>query len=54
MLSIFGYKVDKEKNLAMRFGHSGVITTKDSPIAMVIATNEELVIAQDCAELVVK
>jgi len=54
MLSIFGYKVDKKKNLAARFGQSGVITTKDSPIAMVIATNEEWVIAQDCAVLVVK
>lgn len=54
MLSIFGYKVDKAKNCATRFGKSGVITTKDSPIAMVIATNEEWIIAQDCAELVVK
>ena len=52
MLSTFGYKVDEEKNLAARFGGSGVITAEDSPLAMVITTNEEWVIAQDAAELV--
>jgi acetate kinase len=52
MLSIFGYEVDEAKNLHARFGKSGVITTDNSPLAMVITTNEEWVIAQDSAELV--
>ena len=54
MLSIFGYEVDEKKNLAARFGGSGVITTDNSPLAMVITTNEEWVIAQDSAALVSK
>ncbi|KGQ25260.1 acetate kinase [Gallibacterium anatis] len=53
-LKTFGYNVDKERNLAARFGHEGVITTEDSPVAIVIPTNEELVIAQDTARLCVK
>ncbi len=50
-LEVFGYKLDKERNLATRFGHEGIITADNSPIAMVIPTNEELVIAQDTAAL---
>ena len=50
-LKLFGYKLDNEKNLAARFGNEGVITTDNTPIAMVIPTNEELVIAQDTARL---
>src|SRR5699024_6372597 len=53
-LKTFGYNVDKERNLAARFGNEGVITAEDSPIAIVIPTNEELVIAQDTARLCVK
>ncbi|RBW46519.1 acetate kinase [Psychromonas sp. B3M02] len=52
LLTIFGYKVDAEKNKIALFGTQGVITTEDSPIAMVIPTNEEWVIAQDSAALV--
>jgi len=52
LLSIFGYKVDVEKNKIALFGTQGVITAEGSPIAMVIPTNEEWVIAQDAAELV--
>ncbi|AGH38396.1 Acetate kinase [Bibersteinia trehalosi USDA-ARS-USMARC-188] len=52
-LKLFGIKVDEERNLAARFGKEGVITTDDSAIkAIVIPTNEELVIAQDTARLV--
>lgn len=52
-LSIFGIKVDEERNLAARFGAEGTITTDDSQIkAMVISTNEELVIAQDAISLI--
>ncbi len=50
-LKLFGYQLDTEKNLAARFGNEGVITTDNTPIAMVIPTNEELVIAQDTARL---
>ncbi|HDZ9196427.1 acetate kinase [Vibrio cholerae] len=51
-LSIFGITVDSTANLKARFGGEGVITTADSRIpAMVIATNEELVIAEDTARL---
>ena len=51
-LTMFGYQVDAEKNKAATLGAAGVITTDNSPIAMVIPTNEEWVIAQDSAELV--
>lgn len=50
-LKLFGYTVDDEKNLAARFGKEGVITAEGTPVAMVIPTNEELVIAQDTARL---
>ncbi len=51
-LGIFGIEVDAEKNLQARFGGEGVITTDNSRIpAMVISTNEELVIAEDTARL---
>ncbi|PSV22780.1 acetate kinase [Photobacterium leiognathi subsp. mandapamensis] len=51
-LSIFGIEVDNEANLKARFGGEGVITTADSRIpAMVVSTNEELVIAEDTAKL---
>ncbi|MCG3760492.1 acetate kinase [Vibrio cincinnatiensis] len=51
-LAIFGINVDSEANLKARFGGEGVITTADSRIpAMVISTNEELVIAEDTAHL---
>lgn len=51
-LSIFGIKVDSDANLKARFGGEGTITTANSNIpAMVISTNEELVIAEDTARL---
>lgn len=50
-LKLFGYKLDNDKNLTARFGQEGVISTDNTPIAMVIPTNEELVIAQDTARL---
>ena len=47
-----GLKLDNDANLAARFGKAGVITTADSPaVAVVIPTNEELMIAQDTARL---
>ncbi|CUX97197.1 acetate kinase [Candidatus Hoaglandella endobia] len=50
-LALFGFKVDHERNLAARFGRSGVISTETSSLAIVIPTNEELVIAQEAARL---
>ncbi|OOE67569.1 acetate kinase [Salinivibrio sp. IB868] len=45
-LAIFGYQADADANAAARFGAAGKITTQSSPLALVIPTNEELVIAQ--------
>lgn len=50
-LAILGFEYDHERNLAARFGNEGVITTDNSLPALVIPTNEELVIAQDAARL---
>jgi acetate kinase len=51
LLTIFGYQVDDEKNAFARLGQEGVITKEGTPIAMVIPTNEEWVIAQDSVKL---
>ncbi|MGF1871756.1 acetate kinase [Photobacterium indicum] len=51
-LAILGVEVDGEANLKARFGKEGVITTANSRVpAMVVSTNEELVIAEDTARL---
>ncbi|MCK3657350.1 acetate kinase [Pasteurellaceae bacterium Pebbles2] len=50
-LKLFGYQIDNDKNLAARFGNEGVISADNTPVAMVLPTNEELVIAQDTARL---
>ncbi|MDE9464079.1 acetate kinase [Xenorhabdus bovienii] len=50
-VALLGFEYDHERNLATRFGKSGVITTDNSRPALVIPTNEELVIAQDAARL---
>lgn len=50
-LKAFGYELDAERNTAARFGNAGVITADNSPLAIVLPTNEELVIAQDTAKL---
>jgi len=52
LLAIFGYQVDAQKNEATILGEQGIITKENSPIAMVIPTNEEWVIAEDSAALV--
>lgn len=54
-LSLLGFKVNQQANLANRFGKSsnqGIITEPDSTVAMVIQTNEEWVIARDTLDLV--
>ncbi|OAN18671.1 acetate kinase [Photobacterium jeanii] len=51
-LAILGVEVDGEANLKARFGGEGVITSENSRVpAMVVSTNEELVIAEDTARL---
>ncbi|MEJ2762796.1 acetate kinase [Photobacterium sp. MCCC 1A19761] len=51
-LAILGVEVDSEANLKARFGGEGVITTANSRVpAMVVSTNEELIIAEDTARL---
>lgn len=50
-LKIFGYKEDQKANEDARFGNEGVITTEDSPVAMVVPTNEEWVIANESVAL---
>ena len=47
-LGALGVKLDTKANLKVRFGASGVISTKDSKIpVVVIPTNEELMIARE-------
>lgn len=46
-LGILGYAVDKEKNNAQGKQSAGIITKDGSPKAMIVATNEELLIAMD-------
>ncbi|MFP1762172.1 acetate kinase [Lonsdalea quercina] len=50
-LGLLGFEVDHERNLAARFGKSGNISKDGSRPALVIPTNEELVIAQDALRL---
>ncbi|MCS4532988.1 acetate kinase [Neisseria montereyensis] len=51
-LNFLGLKEDAKANEDARFGNSGVITTADSTAqAVVIPTNEELMIAHDTAKL---
>ena len=51
MLEIFNFEVDSERNAAARFGKQGQITTDNGPVALVIPTNEEWVIAEDAIAL---
>ncbi|MEH0835284.1 acetate kinase [Pectobacterium cacticida] len=50
-LALLGFEVDHERNLAARFGKGGNIAKEGSRPALVIPTNEELVIAQDAYRL---
>ena len=50
-LGLLGFEVDHERNLAARFGKSGAINKEGTRPAIVIPTNEELVIAQDANRL---
>ncbi|KLV09910.1 acetate/propionate family kinase [Photobacterium ganghwense] len=50
-LKIFGYREDEEANAAARFGNRGIISKPNTPVAMVIPTNEEWVIAKEAMAL---
>ncbi|MDY4314277.1 acetate kinase [Pectobacterium actinidiae] len=50
-LGLLGFDVDHERNLAARFGKSGNIAKDGTRAALVIPTNEELVIAEDAYRL---
>lgn len=50
-LKIFGYREDEAANANARFGNKGVITQANTPLAMVIPTNEEWVIAKESMAL---
>lgn len=50
--AFLGLNLDADANIAARFGKAGIITAANSPVtAVVIPTNEELMIAQDTARL---
>lgn len=53
-LKLFGYKVDEERNKAALYGNEGMITADNTPVSIVIPTNEELMIAQDTAAICFK
>ncbi|KHN51936.1 acetate kinase [Pectobacterium fontis] len=50
-LGLLGFDVDHERNLAARFGKGGNIAKDGTRAALVIPTNEELVIAEDAYRL---
>ena len=52
-LKIFNFKIDLINNDDNGKNTNGIITTKDSTIAMVVPTNEEWLIAQDTASLTI-
>ncbi len=50
-----GIKLDEDKNEDIIRGKTGLISTNDSPVkVMVIPTNEELVIAMDTEKIIEK
>ncbi|WP_257253474.1 MULTISPECIES: acetate kinase [unclassified Endozoicomonas] len=51
-LSIFGFEVDEKLNDETFRGKSGVITQEGSTVAMVVTTNEELMISRDTQALI--
>jgi acetate kinase len=54
-LAGMGIKYDHAKNLELRFGKGGLLSTEDSSIPVyVVPTNEELMIARETFELLSK
>lgn len=52
LLSIFDFKIDEKRNADNGQNSGGIITKKGSAVAMVVRTDEELMIAQDTLELI--
>ncbi|VAX76890.1 Acetate kinase [Serratia symbiotica] len=50
-LGLLGFEIDHARNMAARFRKAGAITKDNSRLALVIPTNEELIIAQDAFRL---
>lgn len=50
-LAVFGFRLDERQNNAMCFGESGIISQPNTPVVMVIPTNEEKMIAKDAADI---
>ena len=54
-LTYLGVKIDSEKNLELRKGKEGELSTPDSKVRVfVLPTNEELLIARDTKAIVEK
>ncbi|WAI11938.1 MAG: acetate kinase [Buchnera aphidicola (Macrosiphum albifrons)] len=53
-LSILGFKIDLKLNLSMTAGRSGIITESTSRPVFVVATDEELAIAQETSNIINK
>jgi acetate kinase len=51
-LAILGFEEDPAKNALLTAGRSGIISTATSTVAMVVNTNEELMIATDTLRVV--
>lgn len=51
LLAVFGYQLDEEANRKAMGSTGGQISTPDSPMVLVIPTNEEWVIAKEAAAL---
>jgi len=54
MLKIFGFELNAKANQTHGVDNSGIISQNNGPMAMVIPTNEELIIARDAAALAKK
>ncbi len=50
-LAVFGFLLDEDKNKSAVGGVSGIISKPDSPVILVLPTNEEKMIAEDAAEI---
>ena len=53
-LALFGYKTDEQANLEAVKGKGGVITLPETPVAMVVNTNEEAMIVSQTLEVLKK
>lgn len=51
-MKLLGYQIDEEANNRTMLGKEGIISAPNTPVLMVIPTNEELVIAQDTFNLI--